>query len=58
MDRVGARRGPGRTASGASKAGGESAAYDASIQANMDKRVKDVADVKAKGRKKALGRMA
>lgn len=57
MDQVGARRGPGRTASGASKAGGESAAYDASIQANMDKRVKE-ADVKAKGRKKALGRMA
>ncbi len=56
MDRVGARRGLGRTATGASKVGGESAAYDASIQANMDKRVKE-ADVKSKGRKKALSRM-
>jgi len=58
MDRVGVRRGEGRTASGAAKTGGESAAYDATIQANMDKRVKEAeGGTKSKGRKRALGRM-
>ena len=56
MDRVGVRQGPERTPSGAAKAGGESAAYDAKIQVNMDGRVKE-AEVKSKGRKKALSRM-
>lgn len=57
MDRVGVRRGAGRTPSGAAKGGGESAAYDASIAANMDKRVKEADNAKSKGRKRALGRM-
>lgn len=55
-DRVGVRSGQGRTPSGAMKTAGESAAYDATIQANMDKRVKE-AEVRSKGRKKALSRM-
>ena len=59
MDRQGVRRGPERTPSGAAKAGGESAAYDAKIQANMDERVKEAeVGVKSKARRRALGRMS
>jgi len=67
MDRVGVRRGPGRTASGAwvpqgtgssaRKPDTESAAYDSDIQAHMDKRVKEAEGTKSKGRKRALDRM-
>jgi hypothetical protein len=69
MDRVGVRRGPGRTPSGAwipqgtgssaQKPDGESAAYDSRIQAGMDKRVGEAeAGLKSKARRRALGRMS
>ena len=68
MDRVGVRRGPERTASGASKTGGESAVYDAGIQTRMEARTKTansdeaaveraMGGLKSKGRKRALERM-